>query len=147
MSEMKNLSVDEILDDIKQKKSGSHADSSASSVDVDRLVAEIMGERKALQPADAEQPAVESVQPLVKASDPAEAPQRPQREKFTVKIQFDEEPAPPQKEEEPPRKAEGSVSTVDLLAESIACPESGCAQTGTGANCPDHSRSAGCTGF
>lgn len=120
MSKMKNLSVDEILDDIKQKKSGSRADSSAASVDVDRLVAEIMGERKASQPADAEQPAAESVQPPVKTSDPAEAPKRPQREKFTVKIQFEEEPAASSKKEEHPQKEEGSVSTVDLLAESIA---------------------------
>ena len=100
MSKMKNFSVDEILDDIKQKKSGSHADSSAASVDVDRLIVEIMEERKALQPADAEQSAVEFVQPPVKTSDSASAPKRPQREKFTVKIQFEEEPAAPSKEEE-----------------------------------------------
>ena len=51
---MKNLSVDEILDDLKQKKSGTQANSPATSVDVDRLITEIIEEKKKTGPSDKE---------------------------------------------------------------------------------------------
>ncbi|MCI8501816.1 MAG: hypothetical protein HFJ85_06215 [Oscillospiraceae bacterium] len=131
MSEMKRLSVDDILDDIKRKKSGEQADSSAPAVDVDKLIAEIMTDNreKAARPEpDSAPPAAETAKPAPPS--PAENPkpepkiERPpekSKEKFTLQIDFDREP--PEASPKPKSKsgqAENGVSTVELLAESAA---------------------------
>ena len=116
---MKNLSVDEILDDLKQKKSGTQANSPATSVDVDRLITEIIEEKKKTGPSDKE-PDI----PTVTIPAPTQPLSKPQTEKFTVRIQCDEDETENERKivSEPKKaeQAEHSISTVDLLRESIA---------------------------
>ena len=121
---MKQFSVDEILDDIKRKKGEEQPKAAAPSVDIDRLLAEIRGEKSApVKEEPKTMPVVtrtireESVRaeaPVKKVPDPEQP-----KEKFTVKIDFSKtfsEPVPePKREEAPP-----ALSTVDILAESAA---------------------------
>lgn len=139
MSEKKQFSVDEILADIKQGKERQNEASyhTSGSVDVDRLVADILREKSGGETAVPEKPAPaapvsEPARPAPEAqpAEPAEeavpvhterpAPE-PEKPKFTLNIRFDDtaelHTAP--KHEQTPAKPD-TISTVDLLAESLA---------------------------
>lgn len=134
MSETKRFSVDDILDDIRQEKKGGTQPASPGKVDVDRLVAEIMAERtpvqeppeKTVEKAEPfseplEQAVVKEEIPSVPEPVPAtEEPETPEKEKFTVKFEFEEGTTVMEQEPEQPEEPVGPVSTVELLAEAAA---------------------------
>lgn len=134
MNELKRLSVDEILDGIKQKKNDNSAKTpSSGAVDVDKLVAEILEEKqkKVSVPKELKTETVEVATGSKRKPEPMKnlshrkkkGDETQQKEKFTVQIKFDDE-APkvetPRVEIEQKTDGEKSVSTVDLLAESLA---------------------------
>ncbi len=132
MSEMKRLSVDDILDDIKRKKGGGQADSSApAAVDVDKLIAEIMTdnrEKAVRSKPDSASPAAETAKPAPpspaqnpKPEPRIEKPPEKPKEKFTLQIDFDRESSEASPKPKPKSgQTENGISTVELLAESAA---------------------------
>lgn len=127
MNELKRLSVDEILDGIKQKKNDNSAKTpSSGAVDVDKLVAEILEEKqkKASVPKELKTETVEVATGSKRKPEPMKnlshrkkkGDETQQKEKFTVQIKFDDE-APkvetPRVEIEQKTDGEKSVSTVE----------------------------------
>ncbi|MGI5896648.1 MAG: hypothetical protein ACOX6U_06790 [Oscillospiraceae bacterium] len=135
MSDKKQYSVDDILADLSLERDTGRGTKPNPSVDVDRLIAEILGEEK---------PPVRTPEPVQTKTEPPaavrEAESTPvsvgqtaqQKPKFTVNIRYDDEPAAPK---EPRREytiqpqapaapelpvKEPTLSTVDLLKESLA---------------------------